>query len=367
MKFSRKSLAKFLLSSTAALLATAMFGSAAMADTFFVSASAAVGSFNSGTGTFTGGGDGSAGNPFGSIEEAYRAAYVDTSGNPVTIQLDPGTYSGAHLGTFNGQVGVVNLGGDNYYNANGGAPGDATPSITIEGSNAASILGSGYSPSPGALAAGMFRAQNSYQTGLTIKDVNINTTGSPELFGSMTTQGFKVSLINDTIKLGTPASPSYFYYENGQIPAPGVGGPLTGGGFTFTNSTIQLGLSSPNVLGEVWQNFNGGVGPNGDIFDGTNTSSIYDANDNLITDLSSLYLADRNGVPNPGNGQYPLYYQNGFNFSDTGPSPAFAQNFLTEAAAPVATPEPSSIVALCGVAAMGLCFAARRRRARIAR
>ncbi len=162
-----------------------------------------------------------------------------------------------HLGTFNGQVGVVNLGGDNYYNANGGAPGDATPSITIEGSNAASILGNGYSPSPGALADGMFRAQNSYQTGLTIKDVNINTTGSPELFGSMTSQGFKVSLINDTIKLGTAASPSYFYYENNQIPGPGIGGPLTGGGFTFTNSTIQLGYAS-NTLGEVWQNWNGG-------------------------------------------------------------------------------------------------------------
>ena len=125
-----------------------------MADTFYVSASATPGTYSGGS--FTGGGDGSAGNPFGSIEEAYRAAYVDSSGNPVTIQLDPGTYSGAHLGTFNGQVGVVNLGGDNYYNANGGAPGDATPSITIEGSNAATILGNGYSPSPGALADGMF-------------------------------------------------------------------------------------------------------------------------------------------------------------------------------------------------------------------
>jgi hypothetical protein len=234
MMFSCKSLGKFLLSSTAALLATALLGSAAMADeTLYVSPTVTAGL---GSGTIS--------DPYGSIEQAYEAAYLANNG-AITIQLDPGTYSGTHLGTYSGQVGVINLGGDSAFGQ--GAPSNSTPSITIEGSNAATISGAGYSPSPGAVADGIFRAQNAYQTGLTIKDVSINTTGSPELFGSMTSQGFKVSLVNDTIKLGTAASPSYFYYENSQIPAPGTGGPLTGGGFTFTNSTIQLGYSS-NIL-----------------------------------------------------------------------------------------------------------------------
>jgi hypothetical protein len=83
----------------------------------------------------------------------------------------------------------------------------------------------------------------------------------------------------------------------------------------------------------------------------------------VVTNLNDLFLTDRDGAP------YGTY-QNGIGYwaPNTGsPIPEFAQNFLTEAAASVATPEPSSIVALGGIAAMGLFFAARRRRARVAR
>jgi hypothetical protein len=355
MKLSRKSLGHWILSSTAALLATAVLGSTAMADTFYVSSTATAGTYSGGS--YTGGGTGTLANPFGSIVEAYRAAYLDP--NASTIQLEDGTYSGAHIGSAvgwggaNGGVGVVNLGGDGYFGV--GAPAASSPSITIQGNlsnpNAVTISGTGYTAGA---ATGLFRAQNAYETGLTIQDVKIDTTGAPELFGSMTFQGFAVKLANDAIKLGTSVAPSDFYYENSQIPPP------TAGGFTFADSTIQLGYSS-NRLGEVWQNYNGGQGPNADIFDGTNTSSIYDSSGNLVTNLSDLFLVDRSGPP------YGTY-QNGVNYwTPLGPAvPEFAQNFDTEAPPPVAVPEPSSIVALCGMGLAGLFVAARRRRARVA-